>query len=130
MCPVRLRLSRLEMPRDVFDVPFPRRVKRSAEAARPVLPLPQIFHNLFRVRAGLAAVGRLVVLVERVGAPETPVAPRFRARILLPPLVELLLVALPIVLPLEPGFAGRAPVEIEPTSGPASLGGVLRVRSC
>lgn len=103
--PLSLAQARLEMPGHVLDVSLARRVKGRAETTGPVLALAEELDHLFCVGTRLAAVALLVVLVERVGAPETAVAAWLRAGILSPTLVELVLVTLPIIFSLEAGLA-------------------------
>lgn len=105
--PVDLGEAGLEVHGDVVDVLLELAVQGGAEAAAPGPPLPQVLDDGLGVRARLAPVGGLVVLVERVGAPEALVA--VRARVLSRSLVELLLVPLPVELPLEGLVTGRAP---------------------
>lgn len=92
------------------------RVEGGAEAARPVLALSEELDHLFGVRASLASVALLVMLVERVGSPEAAVTSRFGTRILAPALVKLILVALPVVLALEAGLTRGAPINVGLTS--------------
>ena len=105
MHPVALGEAGLEVSGHVLDVALAGRVERRAEAAGPVLAFAEKLDHLVGMGAGLAAVALLVVLVERVGAPETAVAARLGARVLPPSLVELVLVALPVVLALEASLA-------------------------
>lgn len=101
--PVGLCAARLVVQADVVDVPVHGRQERGAEAARPRALLTRVLDDFVGVRARLAVVPRLVVLVECVCAPEDPVA--VWARILLVPFVELVLVPLPVKLALEFGVA-------------------------
>lgn len=103
--PLGLAQARLEVPGHMFNVSLARRVKGRAEATSPVLALAEELDHLFCVGTRLAAVALLVVLVERVGAPETAVAAWLGAGILSPTLVELILVTLPVILSLEAGLA-------------------------
>src|SRR5690606_34524191 len=63
MRPVSLGLARLKVSRYVLDVPLPGWMQGCTETTSPVLPLPQVLHNLLRVRARLAAMRGLVMLV-------------------------------------------------------------------
>lgn len=67
-----------------------------------------IAHHPIRVRACRAAVGVLVVLIERIGSPEDPIA--VGTRIALISLVELVLVSFPVKLALESNVTKGAPV--------------------
>lgn len=116
MHPVTLCHTRLEVSSNVFDVALAGRVKGRAEAARPVLALSEELDHLFSVRASLASVALLVMLVERVGSPEAAVTSRLGTRILAPALVKLILVALPVVLALEAGLTRGAPINVGLTS--------------
>ena len=106
--PVVLGAAGFEVLGDMLVVLLQLAVHSGAEAATPSPPLHHVLDDGVRVRARLAAVGRLVVLVEGVGAPEALVA--VGARVLAPALVELLLVPFPVELALERLVARRAPV--------------------
>lgn len=103
--PFGLAQARLKMPGHMFNVSLARRVKGRAETTGPVLALAEELDHLFCMGTRLAAVALLVVLVERVGAPETAVAAWFGAGILSPTLMKLILVTLPVILSLEAGLA-------------------------
>lgn len=110
--PVSLAQARLEMPGHMLNVTLAGRMQGRAEAAGPVLALAEESNHLFGVGTGLAAVALLVMLVERVGAPETAVAAGLGAGILSPALVELVFVTLPVVLALETRLTRGAPVDV------------------
>lgn len=110
--PVSLAQARLEMPGHMLDVTLTGRMKGRAETTGPVLALAQEPDDLFGVRTRLAAVALLVMLVERVGAPEAAVAAGLGAGILPPTLVELVFVTLPVVLALETRLTRGAPVDV------------------
>lgn len=110
--PVSLAQARLEMPGDMLNVTLSCRMQGRAEATGPVLALAQESDDLFSVRTRLAAVALLVMLVERVGAPEAAVAARLGAGIFPPALVELVFVTLPVVLALETCLTRGAPVDV------------------
>lgn len=98
----------------MFDVAFTSRVEGGAKAASPVLAFAEEFDNLFGVGASLAAVALFMMLVEGIGAPETPIASRFRAGVLSPTLMKFILVALPVIFSFETGLARGAPVYVLP----------------
>lgn len=105
MHPLGLAQAGLEMPGHMLNVSLSRRVKGRAETTGPVLALAKELDYLFCVGTRLAAVALLVVLIERVGAPETAVAAWLGAGILSPTLVKLILVTLPVILSLKAGLA-------------------------
>lgn len=115
--PVTLGHTRLEVAGDVLNMALASRVKSRAEAAGPVLALSKELDHLFGVGTRLAAVALLVVLVERVGTPEASVATRLGAGVLAPALVELVLVALPVVLALEARLTRGTPVNVGLSGG-------------
>jgi len=88
-------------------VPLELAVQRGTEATTIRPPLLHRFHDHFGVRAGLAAMSRLVVLVESIRAPEALVTAV--ARVFTRAVVELLLVSLPIELALEGLVTRRTP---------------------
>lgn len=105
---VRLRHAGLEVLGDVVEEAIPRGKEGGADAASPgALPLG-VYDDIVGVRTCGAVVCGFVVLVERVGAPEDAVASGTRVPPV--PLVELFLVALPVILAREGGFAGGAPI--------------------
>ena len=118
MVPVRLVAAVLEVMGNVIKVAVPAGEKGSTEPTGPGSLAMRVFDNAVGVRARGASVGVLVVLVERVGAPEDAIAAR--ARVPLVPLVELVLVPFPVELALEGDVAkgtpkgsrglGRAPI--------------------
>lgn len=110
--PFTLRHARLEVTSNMLYVTFAGWVQGRAEAAGPVLSLSKELDDFFGVWAGCATMTLLVMLIKGVGPPETSVAAGLRARVLPPSLVELVLVALPVVLALEARLAGGAPVDI------------------
>jgi hypothetical protein len=110
--PLALGHARFEMACHVLDVSFASRMKGRTETASPVLALTQESHHLLGVRARLATMALLVMLVERVGTPEAAIAPRLRARIFPPAFMELVFMALPIVFALEARLTRRAPIDI------------------
>lgn len=112
MHPLALGQARLEVSGNVLDVTLAGRVQGRAEAASPVLALAKKLDHLFGVWAGFASVALFVVLIKRIGTPEAAVAAGFRARVLPPTLVELVLVPLPVVLALEARLARCAPVNV------------------
>ena len=81
-----------------------------AEPASPCRPFPRVLYDRVCVRARLAAVCHLVVLVEAVGSPENSIA--VGTWVLFEPFVELFLVAFPVKLALESSVAGRARVRL------------------
>lgn len=54
----------------------------------------------------------LMVLIERVGAPEATVATRLRTRIFSPALVEFVFVSFPVVFALKTCLTRGAPIDI------------------
>lgn len=110
--PVSLAQARLEMPGDMLNVTLSCGMQGRAEATGPILALAQESDDLFSVGTRLAAVALLVMLIERVGAPEAAVAARLGAGILPPALVELVFVTLPVVLALETCLTRGAPVDV------------------
>lgn len=106
--PVVLGVSGFEMLCDVFVVLLELTVHGGTESASPGPPLHHVLDDGIGVRASLAAMGGLVVLVESVRTPEALVA--VGARVFPPSLVELLFVSFPVKLALESLVAGGAPV--------------------
>ena len=107
MRPILLRHATLEMRRHVVNMPLELAVQRRTESTPIRPPLPHGLHDHLSMRARLAAVSRLMVLVEGVGAPEALVTAI--AGILARAVVELFLVSLPIEFALECLIARRAP---------------------
>lgn len=105
--PVAFVAAVLVVARDVIKVAIPAPQKGAAEAAGPGVLALRVLNDAVGVGASLAPVGVLVMLVERVGAPEDAVA--VGAGIPLVPLVELVLVTLPVELTLEGHVAKGAP---------------------
>lgn len=110
--PVTLCHARLEMASNVLYVTLTSRVQSRAEATGPVLAFSEKLDHLFGVGARLAAMALLVMLVERVGTPETTVTPRLGTRVLAPALMKLVLVTLPVILALEARLTRGAPVNV------------------
>lgn len=110
--PVILAEARLKVARNVLDVAFAGWVKSGAEAASPVLALSQKLDHFFGVRAGFASVALLVMLVERVRAPEATVAAGFRAGVFSPALVKFVFVAFPVVLAFKASLTRGAPIDV------------------
>lgn len=110
--PVILGQAGFKVSSNVLHMAFASWVKGRAEATRPKLALAEKLDHFFGMRAGGAVMALLVVLVERVGAPEAAVASWFRARVLSPALVKLVFVAFPIVLALKARVTRCAPVNI------------------
>ena len=107
MQPVGLSATRVKVNGDVVDVLLELPVQRGAKPTAPCFPLLRIPHYRLSMRTRLAPVSTLVVLIKRIGPPETLIA--IRTWVLPPPLVELLQVPLPVELPLERLIARRAP---------------------
>ena len=107
MQPVGLGAARIEVNGDVINVLLELPVQRSTEPAAPCLSLLRVPHHTFGMRACLAPVGALVVLIKRVGSPEALVA--VGTRVFSPSLVKLLQVPLPVELSLECLIARGAP---------------------
>ena len=82
-------------------------VQRGAETTAPSLSLLHVLDYSVSVWASLAAMGRLVVLIEGVGSPKALVA--VGARVFAPSLMEFFLVAFPVEFALECLVARRAP---------------------
>lgn len=97
--PILFLCTGFEVCGDVFVVLLKLGVHGGAEAASPSPSLPHVLDHAVRVRTRPAAMGRLVVLVESIGAPKALVT--VGARVLPPSLVKLLLVPLPIEFALE-----------------------------
>ena len=93
---------------DMVEVAIAAGEEASAEAARPGLLALRVLDDALGVRTCRAAVCVLVVLVERVGSPEDAIA--VRAWVALVPLVELVLVPLPVELALERDVTKCAPI--------------------
>lgn len=107
MRPVLFRHTALKVCRHVVDMSLELAVQRRAEPAAVCPPLPHRPHDHFGMWACLTAMGRLVVLVEGIGAPEALVTAI--ARVFARAVVELLLVPLPVELALERLITRRAP---------------------
>lgn len=110
--PVVFAETGFEVSGNVFDVTLAGRVKSGAKAAGPVLALSQKLDHFFGMRARFTSVTLLVVLVERVGAPEAAVAAWLWARILAPALMEFIFMSLPVIFALEAGLARGTPVHV------------------
>lgn len=117
MHPVTFSQARLEMAGNMFDVTLSGRMQSRTEATSPVLALTEELYHLFSVGASRTAVALLVVLIERIGAPETPIAARLWAWVLPPTLMEFILVAFPVVLALEASLTRGAPVDVSFAGG-------------
>lgn len=100
--------SILIMAGDMVEIPIAAGKKTSAKSAGPCCFALCVAHHPIRVRACRAAVGVLVVLIERIGSPEDPIA--VGTRIALISLVELVLVSFPVKLALESNVTKGAPV--------------------
>lgn len=101
--PVRLCPPRLVVEADMIDVTVHGWQKGGTESASPCSLFPRVLDDLVSMRARLAVVACLVMLVESVRSPEYTVA--VRTRILLVSLVKFILVPLPVELSLELGVA-------------------------
>ncbi len=107
MRPIQLRHAALKVYRHVVNVPLKLAVQRGTESAAVCPSLPHRLHDHLGVRARLATVGGLVMLIKGVGAPEALVAAV--AGVFARAVVELFLVPLPIKLALECLVARCAP---------------------
>lgn len=105
--PVRFVAAVLVVASDMIKVTVPAGEKGGAESTGPGSLALRVFDDVVGMGACGTAMCILVMLVEGVGAPKNTVAAR--AGIALIPLVEFILVSLPVKLALESHVAKRAP---------------------